>query len=219
MHDREAGEAAQSSRYAIIPVATKGDKWQYKNLPAPPFRMLIIKPSGSGGSTLVRNMLSDRFPYLKYFEKNIFMFSPTYRSDPVYADCPIPDDNVFDEYNESVLRDIYKEQKAHKESLKDKTELEPILIILDDLIISLPSAHKNYVSHLFMSGRHYKISIIILSQSYKLISRGVRMNATHIISMGIGLNEARVMADECCGDFVEKLNKCSCVPYGWMLED
>ena len=64
------------------------------------------------------------------------------------------------------------------------------------------------------------ISMIILSQSYKLISRGIRLNATHIITMAVSSNEANKMADESCADdFVGKLNRCCCKPYGWMLED
>ena len=191
--------------------------WPHDTLPKPPFRLLIIKPSGAGGSTLVANMLSSRFPYKRFFGKNIFVFSPTFESDPVYKDAKIEKDNVCDHYDESLLREIYDEQKKEKAK---KRGLEPVLIILDDLIVSLPSNQKNYVSHLFMSGRHMNISIIILSQSYKLISRGIRMNATHIITMSVSSAEASKMAEESCADnFIQKLNKCSCKSYGWMIED
>lgn len=203
--------------YEILPVTTHELKWPYETLPKPPFRLLIIKPSGAGGSTLVANMLSPRFPYKKFFSKNIFIFSPTFESDPVYKDVKIEKENVCDHYDEAILREIYDEQKKEKAK---KRGLEPVLIILDDLIVSLPSSQKNYVSHLFMSGRHMNISIIILSQSYKLISRGIRMNATHIITMSVSSAEALKLAEESCADnFVEKLNKCCCKPYGWMIED
>ena len=204
--------------YEILPIKKKEMDWSHETLPKPPFRMLIIKPSGAGGSTVVANMLSSRFPYARFFGKNIFMFSPTFKSDPVYEDVPILEKNCFDIYDESVLRELYDDQKKHKEDKENK--LEHILIILDDLIVTLPSAQKNYVSHLYMSGRHMNISMVILSQSYKLISRGIRLNATHIITMAVSSNEANRMADESCADdFVGKLNKCCCKPYGWMLED
>ena len=203
--------------YEILPVKTEDMKWPHETLPKPPFRLLIIKPSGAGGSTLVANMLSPRFPYKKFFGKNIFMFSPTFESDPVYMDTKIEKENVYDRYDETILREIYDEQKKEKAK---KRGLEPVLIILDDLIVSLPSNQKSYVSHLFMSGRHMNISIIILSQSYKLISRGIRMNASHIITMSVSSGEAHKMAEESCADnFIEKLNTCCCKEYGWMMED
>ena len=218
--------------YEIVPIKKKDMEWSHETLPKPLFRLLIIKPSGAGGSTVVSNMLSSRFPYARFFGKNIFMFSPTFKSDPVYEDSPILEKNCFDTYDESILRELYDEQKKHKEEPKGQSattegsgefkenKLEHILIILDDLIVTLPSAQKNYVSHLYMSGRHMNISMIILSQSYKLISRGIRLNATHIITMAVSSNEANKMADESCADdFVGKLNKCCCKPYGWMLED
>ena len=206
-----------SARFAIVPVAKREMHWPHETLPKPPFRLLIIKPSGAGGSTVVANMLSPRFPYKRFFGKNICIFSPTFRSDPVYRDAPIEEKNCFEEYDEKVLRELYEDQRSHKEK---GGHLEHILVILDDLIVSLPSAQKNYVSHLYMSGRHMNISIIILSQSYKLISRGIRMNATHIITMAVSTNEANKIAEECCADdFHVKLHKCCAMPYGWMLED
>lgn len=199
--------------YDIKPIGKSAPDWPHEEIPALPFRMLIVAPSGQGKSTIVANILQWP-PYRKAFKTNVFVFSPTFRGDPVYADSGV--EHVYDAYDEGVLRQLLEEQKEAKRPGK---KLEHVLVILDDLVCQLPSAQKNYVSHLYMTGRHYNISLIVCTQSYKMISRGVRMNATCLVSLHVNAGERKKMAEEsAASNFQAMLTDCTSQPYGFMVE-
>jgi hypothetical protein len=199
--------------FEIRPIGKQAPEWPHDEIPSLPFRMLITAPSGSGKSTIVANILQWP-PYRKAFKKNVFVFSPTFRGDPVYANSGI--DSVWDGYDEAVLSQILEEQKRAKRPGK---KLEHVLIILDDLVCQLPSAQKNFVSHLYMTGRHYNISLIVCTQSYKMISRGVRMNATCMVCLHVNAGERKKMAEEsAASNFEALLADCTSKPYGFLVE-
>ena len=178
----------------------KGDDDEIPNiLFKPPFRCVIVAPSNSGKSVLISNLISSRdLPYRKYFKKNIFIWSSTFHlTDPSFEMSDnIEKGNVYDEYNENTVMEIVNEQiEIIKKYTKKKAP--HLLFIFDDIINDLPMSRQNVMNKLFFSARHYNISLILLSQQYKMVSRPVRLNASDVIIFQTGNNsEVQKIAEE-----------------------
>lgn len=169
----------------------KGDDDEIpKILFKPPFRIIVVAPSNSGKSVLISNLISSRdLPYRKLFKKNIFIWSSTFSlDDPSFSMSDnIEKGNVYDEYNEQSVMEIVNEQIGiiHKYT---KKKAPPILFIFDDIINDLPQSRQSVMNKLFFSARHYSISLILLSQQYKMTPRPVRLNASDVIIFQTGNN-------------------------------
>ena len=163
----------------------------------PPFRNLYIAPSNSGKTLAFANLLTnDIFGYKKLFGKNIFIFSPTIGlDDPSLYGVQIPSENIFDDYYEDIIDSIVNEQN---EIIKEfgKKNAPHILLILDDLITSIPDTKKDILKKLFFSARHYCISLIINSQSFTQVPRALRLNASNLFVFQVNDSEIKRIAEE-----------------------
>lgn len=164
---------------------------KYKSLPLPliPFRICVYSPSFSGKSYTINDMFF-RYNYNKIFKAhNIFVMSPTFIMDESYKDIrkymEDLDDNIIDNYDEDFLSKIIERQK----DCKTEKTLEPVLVIVDDLITEIPITRNNVIKNLFLKGRHYGISCIITSQVYKLMPKGIRLNANGSIYFVNNMNK------------------------------
>ena len=193
-----------------------GSSWPHEEIPKLPMRCIITSPSGGGKSTIVASLLNFK-PYRSAFRSNVFVQSPTFASDPAYSQCDVPVAHVVDHYDEALLKGLLDEQKTYKRTAP-KT-LEHILIILDDIVCNLPASQRNFVSHLFMTARHYNISILLCTQSYKMVSRSIHTNATCHICLHVNKGEASKMADEAAAsNFIDILQEATEEPYSFMVE-
>lgn len=179
---------------------TKEDKNEIsKILFQPPFRIIVVAPSNSGKSVLISNLISSHdLPYRKFFKKNIFIWSSTFNlNDPSFSMSDnIEQSNIYDEYNENSIMEIVNEQIGiiHKYSKKKAPHL---LFIFDDVVQDLPKTKMSIMNKLFFSARHYNISLILLSQQYKMVNRPLRLNASDIIIFQTGNNqEIQKIAEE-----------------------
>lgn len=148
-----------------------------KRLPQLPLFWLLVAPRNSGKSNLIKNLLQKKF-YGKVFDKdNIIIFSPTVKIDDMWLDVDIP--NKFEPNElEEVVNDIIEQQEKIKASY-GKKECPDVLIIMDDMINEGNStSYRGIAERLAYKGRHWKISLIMTSQKYKGISRGIRLNST-----------------------------------------
>jgi hypothetical protein len=153
----------------------------YSFLPDPKkcFRMLIFSPSNSGKSNLIKNLITrPEFGYTNYYQKNIFLFSPTIRIDPIWNDISLPQTHLYDEWDEKTVTNILAYSSKHGGSL----------LVLDDMINSADAVNGkrgNLLKKIFYQGRNHKVSIILVSQKLKDIPLGVRINSTHIICFNL----------------------------------
>ena len=126
------------------------------------FRMIIFSPSNSGKSNLIKNMISrSEFGYNTYYQCNIFIFSQTLNLDPIWSSVDLPSTHKFQEWDENLVKNLMKY------SLQQPTG---ILIILDDMIASKEAINNksdNLLKTLFYQGRHYKISLILVTQKMR----------------------------------------------------
>lgn len=145
--------------------------------PKPNFRWLVIGSSGSGKSNLIRYMLTDSnmLPSIFDIEKHVFVMCPTSDMSKDYEF--IPNKHVFNEYDESILKEIIDTQKGIiKKFGKKRTPF--VLVVLDDCIEFVGSF--SYINQVITKIRHYNVSIIIISQKLKAVGRTIRLNSDYI---------------------------------------
>jgi hypothetical protein len=163
----------------------------HPHLPRHAFLMCIIAPPRSGKSALIANLLANPSFYnaLEYWD-DVYYISPTQKFDKTTKHYLSKLDNVIqiDEHNELthldvLLKDVMDSQMARLEQTDPKTgkplEMERVLIILDDMLFylntndALPAICTRY--------RHYNMSFIITTQSFRKLPLVVRNCANQII--------------------------------------
>ena len=158
-------------------------------LPILPMRMLIVAPSNSGKSNLLKNMLlRPEFGYRDYFTDpktnalNYFVFSRTLGADHTLDSLvdQLPKFHAYREWDDTIIRDIME----YSHSKTDRG----VMLILDDMITDANAFNKrsgNLLNELAFMGRHHKVSFIITAQSYISIQRPIRINTSAIIAFNL----------------------------------
>ena len=158
-------------------------------LPSLPMRMLIVAPSNSGKSNLLKNMLlRPEFGYRDYFTDpktnalNYFIFSRTLGADHTLDSLvdQLPKFHAYREWDDTIIHDIMEYSRS-------KTD-RGVLLILDDMITDANAFNKrsgNLLNELAFMGRHHKVSFIITAQSYTSIQRPIRINSSAIIAFNL----------------------------------
>jgi len=147
--------------------------------------MLIAGKKRTGKSTLALNLLGNRKIFKGYFG-NIFLISPS-KEDKTKAlrEELEKEDKYFTDLNQENISKIIsfiKGEQAQKKMKEKKLgkKLPDIynLLWLDDVVADLPrSMKKNCITNLFYNHRHYNLSIICTTQSYKQIAPNLRKQA------------------------------------------
>lgn len=172
-----------------------------------PMRLLIIGKSGDGKSGYLGNLLLRKEFYRDDFlPENIFIFSGSVSGDKklktIIDEIEIPETNIFSGYDEDNLEGVYDHLVDEfndnvDDGIKDKKKLNSI-VILDDLAFnnSFKDKGKNdMIRKVYMNGRKYSISIMILSQKYSAVSTSIRENITGLI-LGKSSNRQLEMVSE-----------------------
>lgn len=167
------------------------DNTLHPHLPRHSFLMLMIAPPRSGKSALIANLLANPNFYnaLEYFDF-VYYVGPTQKFDRTTMHYLPRLDNVIqidDHETLSNLDVLLKEMMdSQMKRLKEddpktgkKLEMERILLVLDDMLGYL--TQNEALSNLCTRYRHYNISIIITSQSFRKIPLVIRNCAGHII--------------------------------------
>lgn len=155
-----------------------------------PFRLLIVGKSQLSGKSniLVNLLLRDEF-YNKDFDgSNIFLVSPSITNDEklkkIIKVKEIPEDNLFLEYDEDVIKELYKIlQDEYEEAKANGDKPQNKLIIFDDASYDgdLKSKKHGIINKIFSNGRHIMLSAIITSQKYSDILTSCRLNCNGAI--------------------------------------
>ena len=151
---------------------------------------IISGRRGAGKSTLALSLMNSKLAYRKRF-KNIFLVSPTARSDKKFKRLvdELNDDNkYFEELNESNIESILDIIKSDNEE-NDKKNLH--LIVLDDVVLDLPKKKSSILNKLVIESRHHNVTLLILSQKYNAIPTIIRANMD-LISFFPSLNTKEV---------------------------
>lgn len=146
---------------------------------------LILGQPDSGKSFLIYDFISkaQTLPGGPMFAK-ILILSPTAKDQEYWKGIPPGDVHTEPEAYGSIMNQVLEYQRSLEKSMQ-----LPILIMVDDCIGQLDGQagkdFKKNLKKLATSGRHNKISVIVISQSYKdgfLSNPQVRQNCSCIVS-------------------------------------
>lgn len=206
----------------ILPVKQinhKDDKKTKKLNPLlikPPFLGVLNGSTRSGKSTMVTNFLYNPDFYKNIFE-NVIIISPTVLNDDTLRF--IKEDEKITKISENFefLDDILKTIVESQEDV-EKEEREDVLIILDDMLGFLK--RESYLTYLCTRYRHYKISILITTQSFRAIPNIIRTNADFVILFATqNKKEYKKIEEEYGGlipDFETRFKEATDKPYNFM---
>ena len=142
----------------------------------PPFRLIVCGASHSGKSNMVKNLVTlDAYGYRQHFGENVFVFSKTLGLDDTWKSLKLPKTHYYDRWQEDTVREIMAYSKKQKNGT---------LFLLDDLISDADAFNKknsNFLNELFFQGRHWGVSLAILTQKYHAVQSALLANASQII--------------------------------------
>lgn len=195
-------------------------KQLHPDLLQPPFTLMMVGPKGSSKTTTILRLIygnnrkrgcKDQNTYHKfyrhYFDK-IYVFSPTWSNDAKTARCKIPDDQIYEDVEdyEEIIQEILDGQEEDiREDGKD--EADSILLIFSDLAgTKFYSNKKGILNKVAFNHRHYKVSVILDSQSLRQISAPFRNNLSGVMFFASISNrlEIKKILEEFIGQYNEK---------------
>lgn len=154
-------------------------------LPKPAFRMVLLGPTQSGKSTLIRNILfNENFGYCKYFDE-IYLFIGS-------LDDIIETRKLIIKYK--LSNKIKLEQQFNEEDVKElfdsieidsvKPNAPKVLFIFDDQICNkiCSNGKLGIIDQVMVRGRHANISCIISTQKYMSLNNNIRaLNISQLV--------------------------------------
>jgi GTPase SAR1 family protein len=167
----------------ILPIKTKSNNVCLKKinskindkLPKLHLSWLLVGSRGSGKTNLLVNLLTRKEFYKNIFKpQDIILISPSIGLDETLDLIDTP--WKFREFDELLIQDIIDQQKMIID-LYGKERCKQLLLILDDCITEGAFRFNGILEHLFYRSRHYNLSLIITSQKYSALSRGIRVNS------------------------------------------
>jgi hypothetical protein len=149
--------------------------------------------------------------------EEIFVISTTEDCNKFYETF-IDKRNIFSEFSTEWLDAFYKKAVDSAKEGKNKN----ILLILDDACSEAEFKKNTVIKQLFIKSRHYKISVIVLSQYLYQIPPICRGNSDFLLAGQMNRKSIDILSDEFQlgniekKDFVKLYNKCSS-NHGFML--
>lgn len=99
----------------------------------------------------------------------------------------LTDDDFIPELSLDFLTELLEYQKSIVEGL-NKAVADNVLLVLDDSVMSPILKTKTFSNFIFLS-RHFKISVIFISQAYKSLPKPLRLNNSQLILFSISNTE------------------------------
>ena len=190
--------------------------WPY--IPDYPYRILIIRDSGTGKTNALLNLINNQqdidktYLYAKdpYEDNYQYLINKRERIGINHLNDP----KGFIEYSKDMHK-VYKNIDNYNPDKENK-----IFIVFDDMIADMINNKE-----LFIRGRKLNISLIFITQSYFKVPEDVRNNSTHFFIMKIP-NKRELMqiainhsSDINTKDFIEIYRKCTDKPYSFLVID
>jgi enamine deaminase RidA (YjgF/YER057c/UK114 family) len=170
-------------------------------LPQKQFLLILVAPVRGGKTNLITNLLyNESIDYSEHFEDVIFI-SPTIENDKT-GRFIMKDDRIHKIVDDLENLDLILESIVHvqKERLKNG-EKSDTLLVLDDTL-GLLGQHNSYFATLCSKYRHFRLSLIVTTQSFKHIPNVARYNATaYIIMETHNKKQFIAMEEELSGNF------------------
>jgi hypothetical protein len=181
----------EDKRFKKLPFSAK--------IPKPPFTMLIVAPIGQGKSSTIYTMLNN---WYKGYIDELVVYNGTKDSNRAWLELPAKEVILLNEWNESEFFDYVKALEDDQQERIDngKPPLN-VFIVFDDMITDriFSRGRSTALDQFIIKIRHIPASLIMSSQSYKLVSTTARRNMTHLAIMPVNEDEINKVAEEHSG--------------------
>lgn len=157
---------------------------------------LFIGSSGSGKTNLVANLLTRKDMLGGVFDR-IFLISPTAKTDDIQGHLDINEEDIIDDLNEApgILKEIQEDQRDSIEKI-GPVKTDKYLVIFDDCISDSDFMKSRELINSFILCRHYNMTTMICSQSYKSVPRKCRMQARNIFFFKSSQSETEAICED-----------------------
>ena len=170
-----------------------------ERIPKPPFTYLAVAPIGQGKSSMIYTMLADW--YANYFDE-IIVYNGTKDSNQAWIKLPAKEVVLLNEWDEKDFFDYIKalEDSQLRRINEGKAPIN-VCIVFDDMITDaiFSRGRSTALDQFIIKIRHIPASLIMSSQSYKLVSTTARRNMTHIAILPVNQDEIEKVAEEHSG--------------------
>jgi hypothetical protein len=156
---------------------------------------LVVGKSGSGKSNVVLHMLNS--PSLLKGAFDVILYLCDSPDDLFKENLKIPKENFIKNFTEEWLQKLIDKQSASVDK-KGADKTDNVLLIFDDILSKQKFLNSKILTHLVTACRHFNISCIFNTQSYKKIPRTVRLNVRGIILFPSSLGELVKFSEENC---------------------
>lgn len=199
-------------------------------IPNHPSRTMFVGSSQCGKTTLAMNLLRNELYFRRYFDI-IHLFSPTYEVDKAWRALDEWTEEKRDEksvdsllvphwdYDVDTVAEIVNQQKELvKENGYEHTKT---LFVFDDSASNVKLMNAPAFANIFMTGRHWNISIWVLTQKYNKVVLSARTNTTNFFFFGLNRKEMKTVCEDLCPaemhhkEFERVLNSCTVQKYGF----
>ena len=181
----------EDKRFKKLPHAVK--------IPKPPFTMLVVAPIGGGKSSLIYTMLNT---WYKGYIDELVVYNGTKDSNRAWLELPAKEVILLNQWDEKEFFDYVKALEDDQQSRIDdgKPPLN-VFIVFDDMITDhiFSRGRSTALDQFIIKIRHIPASLIMSSQSYKLVSTTARRNMTHLAIMPVNEDEIQKIAEEHSG--------------------
>ena len=144
-------------------------------LPKTPFFMAIIGSAGSGKTSMMVNLLTSPQAFKKVYH-SVHVIMPSHSVASLKKNIFARHDKMYDELDWETL------DKISEAIREDGAEKNNSLLVLDDVTASLKDRDiQHMLKDLIYNRRHYRLSIMILVQSYNAMPLPIRKTLSHFV--------------------------------------
>ena len=174
----------------------------HENLLSVPFYCTCSAIGGSGKTVMALDLLRK---YKALFKGKILIFTSS-PSNTLYRFAKDLKARIFNKLVGDNGKDIIADLLQFQAEQKDLGKMEPVMILLDDFICNkVFNSRRSPIVDLFTKGRHFMISIMVLSQSYNLIPLPIRkLSMVNIFFNPFNAKETKTIVEENCSYLPEK---------------
>lgn len=173
------------------------------------FRLLIVGPSGSGKTNLLMHLL---FRPQVYYDK-VILYAKNLEQH--YYREMVSRFGQIAERLQVELDDLLQVSNGEVEDLETINSSGQKIVIFDDYICSLQD--QAGIAKYFIGGRHKRVSVIYLSQSYFRIPKDCRLNCNYYIVYDFPSKKERDLVSSELQVDKEKLRAATRDPYSFLF--
>lgn len=162
-------------------------------IPKFPTNVIFCGQTGCGKTNLMLNLITR---FYKFKPSNIYLFSLTAKSDDLFTNLDVNDDNVFTTEADMIeaLERILEEQQNEFERKKEKAER--ILLLFEDATANKKLQQSPAFIKAFVQNRHLGIMSMVSIHKWKAFNRTCRLQAKNVFFFRAQQSEVDQLFDD-----------------------